>query len=348
MSMAAAIQDFLAREVTERAGRPALTVRGLYVDFPSESGVVHAARNVHFQVPQGGILGIVGESGCGKSVTLRAACGLVPEPGRMVAGSVEVDGIAYHSSDELAALRGEKLAMIFQDPATCLNPVLTVGAQLGEVLRVKLGRSRRAARAEAIDLLGHVGIPEPARRIGSYPHELSGGMRQRVMIAMAIACRPQVLLADEPTTALDVTTQEQILQLLLGLQDESGMAIVLVTHDLGVIEEVCDEVVVMYAGYVLERHPVKTLAQSARHPYTRGLIAAMPQIDSRRLPEVIVGQPPDLALLEPGCPFAPRCPIKREACASVDMQALTLTACACPFAPAREPDAGEVYDSCAG
>jgi oligopeptide/dipeptide ABC transporter ATP-binding protein len=313
------------------AADPVLAVDGLCVEFPSEEGTVHAATNVRFSVPAGGTLGIVGESGCGKSVTLRALCGLVPPPGQVVAGSVQVEGVAYSSVAELAELRGDKLSMIFQDPATSLNPVKTIGAQMSEVLRVKLDYSRKAARAEAVELLDRVGITDPARRIASYPHELSGGMRQRVMIAMAIACRPRVLLADEPTTALDVTTQEQILQLLLRLQDESGMAIVLVTHDLGVIEEVCDEVVVMYAGYVMERGTVDEIAGSPRHPYTRGLIAAMPQIDARSLPAVIVGQPPDLATLEPGCPFAPRCPQVRSACATVEMARETLTACACPF-----------------
>ncbi len=322
---------------TEPTVDPVLAVDGLRVEFPSEEGTVHAATNVRFSVPAGGTLGIVGESGCGKSITLRALCGLVPPPGRVVAGSVQLEGIAYRSEQELAALRGDKLSMIFQDPATSLNPVKTIGAQMSEVLRVKLDYTRKAAHAEAIELLDRVGITDPARRIASYPHELSGGMRQRVMIAMAIACRPRVLLADEPTTALDVTTQEQILQLLLRLQDESGMAIVLVTHDLGVIEEVCDEVVVMYAGYVMERGTVDEIAGSPRHPYTRGLIAAMPQIDARSLPAVIVGQPPDLATLEPGCPFAPRCPEARSACATVEMEIETLTACACPFSKLRTP-----------
>jgi peptide/nickel transport system ATP-binding protein len=326
------------RPLTERGGdAPILSVEGLRVEFPSEQGIVHAANNVRFAVPRGGTLGIVGESGCGKSVTLRALCGLVPAPGRIVEGSVQVNGVSYGTEKELASLRGEKLSMIFQDPASSLNPVHSVGVQIGEVLRVKLGYSRRAARSEAIELLGHVGIPEPERRMSSYPHELSGGMRQRVMIAMAIACRPQVLLADEPTTALDVTTQEQILKLLLRLQDESGMAIILVTHDLGVIEEVCDEVAVMYAGYVVERGSVQEIAGAPRHPYTRGLIAAMPQIDARSLPAVIVGQPPDLATLPPGCPFAPRCPQVREECALIDMESLTLADCACPFfAEARD------------
>jgi oligopeptide/dipeptide ABC transporter ATP-binding protein len=313
------------------AAAPVLAVDGLRVEFPSDEGTVRAASNVRFGVPAGGTLGIVGESGCGKSVTLRALCGLIPAPGRMVAGTVEVEGARYDTGEALRALCGEKLSMIFQDPASSLNPVRAVGAQVSEVLRVKLGYSRRAAHAEAVELLGHVGIPEPARRMRSYPHELSGGMRQRVMIAMAIACRPRVLLADEPTTALDVTTQEQILQLLMRLQQESGMAVVLVTHDLGVIEEVCDEVVVMYAGYVVERGSVQDLANSPRHPYTRGLMAAMPQIDTRSLPEVIVGQPPDLATLPPGCPFTPRCPQVRDECSGLDMDSLTTGRCACPF-----------------
>jgi oligopeptide/dipeptide ABC transporter ATP-binding protein len=314
-------------------GPPVLSVEGLRVEFPIEHGTVRAANNVRFAVPRGGTLGIVGESGCGKSVTLRALCGLVPAPGQMVGGSVQIEGAIYHSQTQLAAVRGAQLSMIFQDPASSLNPVLTIGAQVSEVLRVKLGHTRKAARAEAIELLGHVGIPDPGHRMGSYPHELSGGMRQRVMIAMAIACRPKVLLADEPTTALDVTTQQQILQLLLRLQDEFGMAIVLVTHDLGVIEEVCDEVVVMYAGYVVERGSVAQLASSPKHPYTRGLMAAMPEIDTRSLPAVIVGQPPDLATLQPGCPFAPRCPQATPECATIDMESLTTTACACPFSP---------------
>ena len=320
-----------ARPEAATDGRSALEVVGLRVQFPGERGVVRAASNVCFSVREGQTLGIVGESGCGKSVTLRALCGLVPDPGQMVDGVVNVDGVAYRSQQELAPLRGSKLSMIFQDPASSLNPVLTIGSQIGEVLRVKLGYSRMTARREAIELLGHVGIPEPERRAGSYPHELSGGQRQRAMIAIAIACRPKVLLADEPTTALDVTTQEQILKLLLRLQDESGMAIVLVTHDLGVVEEVCDEVAVMYAGYVVERASIDDLTSNPRHPYTRGLIAAMPKIDSRQLPEVIVGQPPDLDRLPAGCPFTPRCPEVREECATVEMDVTTLTACACPY-----------------
>jgi oligopeptide/dipeptide ABC transporter ATP-binding protein len=318
-----------------RSAQAVLAVEGLRVEFPGETGVVRAASNVCFSVRQGEVLGIVGESGCGKSVTLRALCGLIPPPGRMAGGVVEVEGACYRSAEQLEGLRGEKLSMIFQDPASSLNPVHTIGRQVSEVLRVTVGHSAKAARAEAVELLGHVGIPEPARRMSAYPHELSGGMRQRVMIAMAIACRPKVLLADEPTTALDVTTQEQILKLLLRLQDESGMSIILVTHDLGVIEEVCDQVVVMYAGYVVERGGVEQLVEGARHPYTRGLLAAMPQIDGSSLPSVIVGQPPDLEMLPPGCPFAPRCPDVRPECATVEMESLTVDECACPFSASQ-------------
>jgi peptide/nickel transport system ATP-binding protein len=308
-----------------------LEVEGLKVEFPGSEGPVRAATNVGFSVRRGQTLGIVGESGCGKSMTLRALIGLVPAPGRIVGGSVSVNGRSYGSVEDLASLRGEEVAMIFQDPATSLNPVHTIGSQVIEVLRVKLGYSRRQARTEASELLDHVGIPEPRSRLMSYPHELSGGMRQRVMIAMAIACKPKVLLADEPTTALDVTTQEQILRLLLRLQEESEMSIVLVTHDLGVIEEVCEQVVVMYAGYVVERGPVAEVARFPKHPYTRGLIAAMPQIEAESLPAVIGGQPPDLGVLPPGCPFEPRCPLAGSACLSVDMEAMTPSDCACPF-----------------
>ncbi len=253
----------------------------------------------------------------------------------MVAGTVCVEGRPHRTAKALETLRGRKLSMIFQDPASSLNPVRSIGSQVSEVLRVSLDRPHAAARSEAIELLDHVGIPHPAQRMSAYPHELSGGMRQRVMIAMAIASRPQVLLADEPTTALDVTTQEQILQLLARLQEESGMAIILVTHDLGVIEEVCDEVVVMYAGYVVERGSVEEITRSPMHPYTQGLIAAMPQLDAAHEPLLMHGQPPDLSTLEPGCPFMPRCPKARSGCAQIDMQTLTTTACACPFATER-------------
>lgn len=316
---------------TEGGDREILAVRDLHVEFPGGGQPVRAVNNVTFSLSRGETLGIVGESGCGKSMTMRALLGLVPAPGRMTEGSVTVEGRHHGSARDLEGLRGEEIAMIFQDPSTSLNPVHTVGSQVAEVLRVKGLRSRRAARAEAIELLGHVGIPEPGRRFGSYPHELSGGMRQRVMIACAVACGPKILLADEPTTALDVTTQEQILRLLLRLQDESGMAIVIVTHDLGVIEEVCDEVLVMYAGYVVERGNTDAIAHAPRHPYTESLVAAMPKLDGSPAARLVEGGPPSLGDLPTGCPFSARCPISRPACAQIDMEALSMGDCACPF-----------------
>jgi peptide/nickel transport system ATP-binding protein len=321
-----------------------LSVQNLQVEFPGQDQPVRAVNNVEFTLAAGQTLGIVGESGCGKSMTMRALLGLIPPPGRITGGTVTVDGKSHGSVEELEKLRGRDIAMIFQDPSTSLNPVHTVGSQVAEVLRVKRGESRGAARAEAIELLGHVGIPDPARRFHAYPHELSGGMRQRVMIACAVACRPRILLADEPTTALDVTTQEQILRLLLRLQDESGMAVVLVTHDLGVIEEICDEVLVMYAGYVVERGSTDAVAHRARHPYTKGLVAAMPRLDGSSDTSVIPGQPPDLGDLPSGCPFAERCPLARPACAEIEMEALTKTACACPFVAGKESSDEQLVD----
>jgi len=309
----------------------ALGVRELEVAFPGAAGEVRAARRVTFGVRHGTTLGIVGESGCGKSVTLRALCSLVPDPGRVLGGAIELDGRRY-SGEELAAARGTEIAMIFQDPSMSLSPVLSVGAHLGEVLRVKRGMRPRQSRAEAEALLDRVGIPNAAARLRAYPHELSGGMRQRVMIALALAARPRILLADEPTTALDVTTQEQILELLLDLQRETGMALVIVTHDLGVVADVCDDVVVMYAGYVVERGSCEDVLRSPRHPYTRRLLAAMPRLTGTELPFAIPGQPPDMAALPEGCPFAPRCDEARAECAEVDMESATATACACPFA----------------
>ena len=317
-----------------------LAVRRLHVEFPGGRRPVRAVNNVTFSLSRGETLGIVGESGCGKSMTMRALLGLVPAPGRMTEGSVTMEGRHYESAQDLEGLRGEEVAMIFQDPSTSLNPVHTVGSQVAEVLRVKGLRSRRAARAEAVELLGHVGIPEPGRRFGSYPHELSGGMRQRVMIACAIACAPKILLADEPTTALDVTTQEQILRLLLQLQDESRMAIVIVTHDLGVIEEVCDEVLVMYAGYVVERGETDAIAHAPRHPYTQSLVAAMPKLDGSLDARLVEGGPPGLGDLPAGCPFSERCPIFRPACAQIDIEALSMGDCACPFVAGDLPAAG--------
>jgi oligopeptide/dipeptide ABC transporter ATP-binding protein len=240
------------------------------------------------------------------------------------------------SKSRLASLRGTEISMIFQDPTACLNPVFTVGDQITETLRRRGGLGKPEARVRAIELLDRVGVPSPERRLASYPHELSGGMRQRVMIAIAISTRPRLLLADEPTTALDVTTQEQILALLTEFQAEDGMAIVLVSHDLGVISETCDEVVVMYAGRMLEAGLDEAVMRSPRHPYTRGLIEAMPSLEvSEKLPPVpIPGQPPNLAKLPPGCPFSPRCEFSRPECDSIPVTldaGLREHGSACPF-----------------
>jgi oligopeptide transport system ATP-binding protein len=315
-----------------------LSVRDLVTVFPSAAGAAVAANGVSFDLRAGETMGLVGESGSGKSVTCRSILRLVPEPGQIVAGSVLFRGLDLLtvSRRDLRSLRGAEISMIFQDPMSSLNPVYPVGDQIMEPLRIHRGMARKSARTEAVALLDRVGIPSPRERLESYPHELSGGMRQRVMIAIAISCRPKILLADEPTTALDVTIQDQILSLLLELQVQEGMAILLVSHDLGVIAQTCDRVTVMYAGYVVEQAATAELFDRARHPYTVALLRALPELDSERgtrlLP--IRGQPPDLTTLPAGCPFAPRCDHAREACAEVPMALVGagpghLTAC--PF-----------------
>jgi oligopeptide/dipeptide ABC transporter ATP-binding protein len=286
-----------------------------------------AANDVSFEVLAGRTLGIVGESGSGKSVTLRALIGLVQYPGQVVGGRVELDGqdLLQLTPRQWRKRRGNDIAMVFQDPMCSLDPLFTVGDQLTEVLRVKRGLSRRTARSEAEEYLDRVGIRSPAQRLRAYPHELSGGMRQRVMIALAIAARPKLFLADEPTTALDVTVQKQILSLMADLSEELHMGTVLVSHDLGVVSEVCDDVVVMYAGHVVERGPVASVLQSPRHPYTEALANAVAQLagpagsnGGRRL-DVPSGQPPLLTNLPPGCPFSPRCAFRRPECSEIDM-----------------------------
>jgi oligopeptide/dipeptide ABC transporter ATP-binding protein len=305
----------------EVATRPLLEVRGLMVGFPASDGIVLAANDVSFVVRQGMTLGLVGESGCGKSVTLRALIGLVPYPGEVIGGS-----IAWGSKDlrtagrqELVDIRGSEISMIFQDPMACLNPVMSVGEQLMETLRAKLGMTGSEASARAIQLLDRVGIPAATKRLGDYPHQLSGGMRQRIMIALAIAPRPRLLLADEPTTALDVTIQDQILALLAEIRDDTGMAMILVSHDVGVVAQNADDIIVMYAGRILESGTTQEVLHAPRHPYTRGLLRAMPSIDVLRPKRLIpiMGQPPNLAALPPGCPFAPRCAFATEECRSV-------------------------------
>jgi oligopeptide/dipeptide ABC transporter ATP-binding protein len=320
-------------------GSVLLSVQDLVTVFPTSAGLAIAANGVSLELDAGETLGLVGESGSGKSVTCRSILDLVPQPGRIVSGSVRFRGreVLTLSAKELRRLRGSEISMIFQDPMSSLNPVFTVGDQITEPLRQHRGMGRREARREAARLLDRVGIPAPKQRLRAYPHELSGGMRQRAMIAIAISCRPKLLLADEPTTALDVTIQDQILSLLLELKAEEGMAIVLVSHDLGVIAQTCDRVAVMYAGFVVEQAQTEALFASPKHPYTSALLAALPELalirgDRRLVP--IQGQPPDLVALAPGCPFAPRCAHARTECSSVSMQlgGDETHPTACPFA----------------
>ncbi len=292
--------------------RPLLSVRDLVVEFSTERGLVRAIDGVSFDILPGETLGLVGESGCGKSVTSLAILGLIPSPpGRIVSGSIRFDGreLTGLSEAEYRRIRGKAISMIFQEPMTALNPVYSIATQMTDVLVRHQGMTRRQARNRAIEMLALVGIPDPARRIDDYPHQMSGGMRQRVMIAMALSCNPRLLLADEPTTALDVTTQAQVLDEMVRLQDELGTSVVLVTHDLGVVAEACDRAVVMYAGKVVEEAPVTCLFEQPRHPYTEGLLASIPRIREEKLPELptIPGTVPDLLQLPPGCRFQDRC-----------------------------------------
>jgi oligopeptide transport system ATP-binding protein len=297
-----------------------LDVRGLTTEFVTDGGVVRAVDGVSFQVRKGEVLGIVGESGCGKSVTNLSILGLLPKPqGRIVAGQVLFGGrdLVQAKERELQDVRGNRIAMIFQDPMTCLNPYLTVEEQLAEVGELHLGLARKDAVQRAVDLLTRVGIPDAGQRMRAYPHQFSGGMRQRVMIAMALLCDPDVLIADEPTTALDVTIQAQILELLADLRRERGMAVILITHDLGVVAGTCDRVVVMYAGRVVEEAPTRDLFARPAHPYTAALLASVPRLDSEAHGRLrsIAGLPPRLDRGPfTACTFVPRCGLKRPEC----------------------------------
>ncbi|HEY6058737.1 MAG TPA: ABC transporter ATP-binding protein [Candidatus Limnocylindrales bacterium] len=293
-----------------RGERPILEVQGLRTSFHTRDGIVRAVDGIDFRVERGEVMGLVGESGCGKSVTSLSIMRLVASPGRIESGKVLFDGrdLLTLSSEEMRRIRGEQIAMIFQQPTSSLNPVWDVGRQIGEMLEIHRNMKRKAARARALELLRMVGIPDPARRLDAYAHELSGGMAQRVMIAMALACEPDLLIADEPTTALDVTIQAQILDLMRNLREETGTAIILITHDLGVVAEMCDRVAVMYAGEIVEQTDVRTLFAEPKHPYTRGLIGSIPVVgEIREELAVIPGNVPNLIDLPAGCRFAPRC-----------------------------------------
>ena len=295
-----------------------LEVKDLRTSFFTPAGEVKAVNGVSFNLDRGKVLGIVGESGSGKSVTAYSILQILTHPGRIIGGSIRFNGqeLVGLSDNEMRKIRGNKISIIFQDPMTSLNPVYTVGNQLMEAIRVHTGRSREQAKARAKEMLTLVGINEPEKRLKQYPYELSGGMRQRVMIAMALACEPDILIADEPTTALDVTIQAQILELMQDLQKKMGMAIIMITHDLGVIADMCDEVVVMYAGSICERGTADAIFYRARHEYTKGLLRSIPNIDSddkeRLIP--ISGTPIDLLCMPSGCPFAPRCERAMKQC----------------------------------
>ena len=295
-----------------------LDIQGLTTHFFTRSGVIKAVDNLSLTLQKGRVLGLVGESGCGKTVTALSILNLVPYPGKIVAGKILFDGrdLLSLSADEMRAIRGARIAMIFQEPMTALNPVFTVGNQIAEVLTAHQNVTGKEAMKSAVALLHSVGIPSPEKRVNEYPHQLSGGMRQRVMIAMAIACRPSLILADEPTTALDVTIQAHILELLGTIQQEMGMAMVLVTHDLGLIAERAHEVAVMYAGRIVEQAGTKELFANPQHPYTRGLRASIPQPgeEGHKRLRTIAGTVPRLYDLPKYCTFAPRCDIKTGKC----------------------------------
>ena len=300
-----------------------LDVKDLHVEFKTDRGTVTAVNGVNFEVYKGKTLGVVGESGSGKSVTALSIMGLIPNPpGRVKQGEILYRGqdILKIPMDEMRTIRGNKIAMIFQEPMTSLNPVFTVGNQIEEVLELHQRElSKEDRKNKAIEMLSLVGIPSPEKRIREYPHQLSGGMRQRVMIAMSLACKPDILIADEPTTALDVTIQAQILELMKKLQEELGMGIIMITHDLGVVAETCDDVAVMYCGQIVEKADVKTLFGHPQHPYTKGLIDSIPSFDSTsvgtkdRLP-TIEGMVPSLFDLPSGCNFQDRCASVSESC----------------------------------
>ncbi len=294
-----------------------LELRDLKTYFHTGGKVVRAVDGIDLVVERGKTEGLVGESGCGKTMTALSIMGLVPYPGKTVGGEILLEGenLLRKSPRHMAKIRGRKISMVFQEPLSCLNPVLRVGRQIEEAIRLHQGLEPQKARAKAVEMLERVGIPSPRSRARDYPHQLSGGMRQRVMIAMALSCHPSLLIADEPTTALDVTIQAQILELLQGLTRELETALLLITHDFGIVARLCDRISVMYAGKIVEQAPTRRIFKEPRHPYTRGLLQAIPRIDQviHRL-ESINGVTPNLADLPGGCPFHPRCPEHEAIC----------------------------------
>lgn len=306
-----------------------LNIQRLSTHFPTENeaGVVSAVEAVNLKIGRGEIVGLVGESGCGKTVTALSIMRLIPSPGRIVDGEIwfEKENLMAKSESEMRKIRGNRISMIFQEPMSSLNPVLTIGEQIAEAIKWHQGLSKAQAKSKVVEMLELVGVPAPAIRVNEYPHQLSGGMRQRVMIAMALVCKPALLIADEPTTALDVTIQAQILGLMENLTRDLGTALLLITHDFGVVAEVCDQVAVMYAGSIVERTSTKALFNNPRHPYTRGLLDSIPRIDVdvERL-QTIEGTVPNLARPPAGCRFHPRCPTTEEICGQQQPQMIEI------------------------
>ncbi|GAA1904590.1 ABC transporter ATP-binding protein [Streptomyces sodiiphilus] len=304
--------------MTEAPGTPLLDVKDLHVEFATRDGTVRAVNGVSYAVDAGQTLAVLGESGSGKSVTAQAVMGILDiPPGRITGGRILFRGrdLLRASREERRAIRGEQMAMIFQDALSSLNPVHSVGIQLAEMFRVHRGMSRKDGKAKAVELMDRVRIPAARERVNDYPHQFSGGMRQRIMIAMALALEPALIIADEPTTALDVTVQAQVMDLLSELRREYRMGLILITHDLGVVADVADRIAVMYAGRIVEHAPVRDLYRSPAHPYTKGLLESVPRLD-RKGKELyaIKGLPPNLLHVPPGCPFHPRCPLARDIC----------------------------------
>lgn len=338
MSEHAAVLD--PREARAAFDDVVLRVEDLTVEFSTDEGDVRAVDGVSLEIPRGKTLGVVGESGCGKSVTAMSIMRLIPmPPGRFVRGRILYEGkdLTKIPDVEMRALRGNRISMIFQEPMTSLNPVFTVGDQIGEVFRLHRGLDKKRALKESVKMLRLVGIPAPEERVNVYPHQLSGGMRQRVMIAMALACRPDVLIADEPTTALDVTIQAQILTLIRELSTDLGTAVLFITHDLGVIAGLADEVAVLYAGRVVERAPADELFARPQHPYTQGLLRSVPRLDGAGPLVPVPGSPPSPSRMPTGCAFHPRCALAKKDCREQipDLYEVTPThEVRCPYAEA--------------